>query len=397
MDHAAAAERHFFAGTRLLGEGDIAGAEAAFRDAIVANPRMIAAWCNLGVALATQKREDEAEACYRTALRLAPDYRNAAFNLAYVLLRQGRYEEGWACFEARDWYERLERLIPCPRWQGAPLAGKAVLIGVEAGHGDMIQFCRYATRIKAAGAVRVDVLCHPKLKRLFGRLNGADRAIGLDEPLPHEGWDYWVPPLSLPFLFSTRVDSVPAELPYLSADLAQAARWRDFLDDKAADLRVGIVWKGSAGFENDADRSLPSLDVLAPLSEVPGVRFVSLQKERADATPPPFPIADVMAQVDDFADTAAVIVNLDLVIGVDTAVAHLAGALAKPCWVLLPYYQTDWRWLADRDDSPWYPRVMRLFRQHARRDWSREVAELATALRLHSAAWHSSPPSSRRA
>jgi len=276
--------------------------------------------------------------------------------------------------------------LPCPRWQGEPLAGRSLLIGFEAGHGDMIQFCRYAGVIKAGGAARVDVICHPALKRLFAGLDGLDGASGFDEPLPQRHWDYWVPPLSLPFHFRTRPDSLPAQLPYLHADPLLRDEWAAELAAQSSpgQLRVGLVWKGSANFENDDQRSLPALALLAPLGSIPGVRWFSLQKGagEVEAAQPPaaLPLVDLGSRLRDFADTAAVIANLDLVIGVDTAVMHLAGALAKPCWLLLPDFKTDWRWLAGRSDSPWDPGVMRLFRQPGMGDWPSVIAEVAAAL-----------------
>ena len=419
----AAAEALFFEGNRLMAAGDASAAEACFREAIAlvpdfaeahANlgllldqagrldeaeaayqraidlmPALPATWSNLGVLQACRKQEAAAEMSYRTAMALDPDYRLACFNLAYLLLRQGRYEEGWACFEKRDWYAQLETLLPCPRWQGEPLAGRSLLIGFEAGHGDMIQFCRYAAVLKGQGAAHITVICHPALKTLFTTLSGVDAVYAFDETFPPSTWDFWTPPLSIPFHCRTRLDSIPEELPYLHAEPERARRWSATLSAQCApdDLRVGLVWKGNPRFENDADRSLPGLTMLEPLGAVAGVRFFSLQKgvgEDEAANPPPgLPVANLGPQLADFADTAAVVANLDLVICVDTAVAHLAGALGKHCWVLLPDYKTDWRWLSGRTDSPWYPGVMRLFRQSRMGDWGSVVGEVAAALRLH--------------
>jgi len=359
-------------------------AEDAYRQALAITPDSPAALSNLGVLLASLKREEEAEACYRRALALAPDYRKAAFNLAYLLLRQGRYEEGWLRLESRDWYAPLENYLRCPRWQGEALAGKSLLIGFEAGHGDMIQLCRYAALAKAQGAARVAVLCHPGLVTLFAAMTAVDEAIAVDAPFPADGWDYWSPPLSLPFHFKTRLDTIPAPLPYLSATAERIGHWADRLGPRREALRVGLVWQGNPRFENDADRSLSSLSLLAPLGQVPGIHLISLQKGRGEgeAAHPPagMEIADFGSRCVDFADTAALVMNLDLVIAVDTAVAHLTGALGKPCWLLLPDYQTDWRWLKDRKDSPWYPGVMRLFRQPAGGGWEAVVEQVKEAL-----------------
>ncbi len=376
------AETHLNLGALLAEQKRFGEAEAAYLNALALDPSAPAAWSNLGALYACQKRETEAEQCHRNALALDPAHRSARFNLSYLLLRQGRYEEGWTYLEARNWRSGLERLMTCPLWQGEALAGKSILLGYEAGHGDMIQFVRYVAVLKAQGAARIALVCHPALKRLFAALPGVDAAIALDEAIPVAGWDYWSPLLSLPRHCHTRLDSIPAQLPYLQASTALVEAWAAALPQ--AKLRVGLVWKGNPLFENDADRSLPSLALLAPLWEAPQVGFVSLQKgageEEAAHAPTAMPLTPIGDKLGDFADTAAVIANLDLVICVDTAVAHLAGALGKPCWVLLPWYKTDWRWLEDRADSPWYPGVMRLFRQPALGDWESVIAAAASAL-----------------
>ncbi|MDD5248566.1 MAG: tetratricopeptide repeat-containing glycosyltransferase family protein [Rhodocyclaceae bacterium] len=376
------AQTHLNLGVNLAQRKHFDAAEKAYREALRLNPQSAAAWSNLGVLCACMKREREAEQCYRTAMALDADYANAIFNLSYLLLRQGRFEEGWRCLEARDWYAVFADRLACPRWRGESLAGKSLLITFEAGHGDMIQFCRYAATLKGQGAASITVICHPALKTLFATLAGADEVVDFDEPLPPTHWDFWTPPLSLPHYCDTRLDSIPAALPYLRADADRAARWAPQLPPDG--VRVGLVWKGSTNFENDVDRSLPSLDMLAPLGQVAGVRFVSLQKgageDEARQPPDGLAVVDLGSRVGDFADTAAIVANLDLVISVDTAVAHLAGALGKPCWVLLPDYKTDWRWLTGRSDSPWYPDVMRLFRQAKAGNWVPVIAEVRTAL-----------------
>jgi Flp pilus assembly protein TadD len=332
---------------------------------------------NRGMALVGAGREDEAEACYRRALAIEPGYRKAAFNLAYVLLRQGRWEEGWMRLEAREWLVAMQDYMRLPRWDGGPLAGRRILVGVEAGHGDMIQFCRYCDRLKAAGAARVGVLCHPGLAALFGSLRGVDEIVPLDRDVERADWDVWTAPLSLPLHFRTTVDDVPAALPYLTPDAARVERLAPLLAAGPGDMKVGLVWKGNPRFENDAARSLPDPATLAPLLQVPGLRWFSLQKGEGELTGG---ITDLAPAIGDFADTAALIAGLDLVITVDTACAHLAGALGKPCWVLLPAWMPDWRWLAERTDTPWYPHAMRLFRQRRDGAWDEVVNEVASAL-----------------
>jgi tetratricopeptide (TPR) repeat protein len=372
-------------GAMLANQKRFAEAEDVYRQALAIDPRSPEALSNLGVLLARVKREEEAEACYRNALAIAPGYGKANFNLAYLLLRQGRFEEGWSAFESRDWYSRLEGHFAFPRWRGEALAGKTLLIGFEGGQGDMIQFCRYVSMAKAHGAAGIAIVCHPPLKGLLARLAGVDEVIAFDETVPALGWDYWTPPLSFPFRMGTRLDTIPAELPYLRADPVKIADAARLTAVERGELRIGLAWKGNPRFENDGDRSLASLEVLAPLAGMRDARFFSLQKgaggDEARLSPTFQAMADLGPHIRDFDDTAAIIMNLDLVIAVDTAVAHLAGALGKPCWVLLPDYQTDWRWLAGRDDSPWYPRTMRLFRQPEAGDWASVVAAVRVALK----------------
>lgn len=381
----------------LAGQKRFVEAEATYRRALAIEPASPAAWSNLGVLLARLHRETEAESSYRTALALDPDYRKAAFNLAYVLLRQGRFDEGWHCLEARDWYLRLEAHLQLPRWNGEPLAGRRLLIGFEAGYGDMIQFSRYAALIRARGVGRVGILCHPGLKSLFATLAGVDVVIAFDEEFDIANtWDCWVPPLSLPHIFATRLDTIPADLPYLAAAPEHVAHWAERIETGDG-LRVGLVWKGNPRFENDADRSLGSLADLAPLMRLPGVRWFSLQKGAGEdecrrvVGESALPITDLAPGMTNFADTAAILTQIDLLISVDTAVAHLAGAIGKACWVLLPAYQTDWRWLTERSDSPWYPGAMRLFRQTTMGDWATVIGEVRAALaeRLSSVSVHS--------
>ncbi len=375
-------EAHLNLGALLAHQKRFDEAESAYKQAISLKPHSPAKWSNLGVLYACMKREREAEQCHRTAMFLDESYATARFNLSYLLLRQGRFEEGWHCLEARDWYGVLTNHFTCPRWQGEAVFDKSILISYVAGHGDAIQFCRYAAVLKEQGAKSITLVCHPALKTLFAELEDVDIVISFDDPTLVSGYDFWTPLLSIPYHCKTRIDSIPAKNPYLRAPASRIDKWAALLPEDG--LRVGLVWKGSPLFENDADRSLPSLDVLAPLWTVAGVKFISLQKgagENEAAQPPNgLPLINLGPLLDDFADTAAVVASLDLVICVDTAIAHLTGALGKPCWVLLPEYKTDWRWLVERADSPWYPGVMRLFRQPAMGDWTTVVKEVVVAL-----------------
>lgn len=365
-------------------------AEQLYRHALPLLPDSPALRSNLGVLLACAKRETEAEQCYRAALALDAGHRHARFNLSYVLLRQGRMEEGWACLEARTIPAPLGEYFHAPRWSGEAIAGKSIVLGFEAGHGDMIQFCRYLPMLKKMGARRVALVCHPALTRLFRTLEGVDELYAWDEPVAADGWDFWGMPMSLPYCCGTRPDTIPAPIPYLTATPSDIARWRTRLPQ--AGLRVGLVWRGNAHFENDAQRSLPSLDLLAPLGHVEGIRFVSLQKGpgQRDALQPPagLTLLPLGERLEDFADTAAVVAQLDLVISVDTAVAHLAGSLGTPCWILLPKRRPDWRWTEGRADTPWYPRGTRLYWQSTAGDWSAVIALLVDEL----ASWRRAQP-----
>lgn len=360
-----------------------AEAEAICINAVSLRPQSPQSWSNLGVWYARQKREAEAEQCYRTAMSLDATHLASRFNLSYLLLRQGHYEEGWQCLEARRWYAAIEDRVACPRWQGESLQGKSLLITYEAGHGDMIHFIRYARVLRRQRPRSIDLVCHPALKALFAGQSDLDRVYAFNESVPQSDWDFWTPPLSIPYHCKTRLQTIPDEIPYLRASAEKLALWAPQLP--AGPRRVGVVWKGSVGFENDADRSLPSLEVLVPLGEFSHIRFIGLQKGAGEniagsSAASALRMENIGPRFEDFSDTAAVVSQLDLVISVDTGVAHLAGALGVPCWILLPDHLTDWRWLKDRRDSPWYPDVVRLFRQTRAGDWSDVVAEIKNAL-----------------
>lgn len=371
--------------TMLLTLGRFAEAEIINRAALMLAPHSPNAWSGLGVLLVCLQQDEEAERCYRESLRLDPTFSRARFNLSYVLLRQGRFEEGWAAMEARDHYAHLTRHFTCPRWQGEPLAGKSLVIGVEGGHGDMIQFSRYASLLKEQGAGRITLIAHPGAAALMTRVDGIDEVIALNSHIAVDGWDYWTPPMSFPYWFHTREDTIPARTPYLSAPPELVNKWKKRLPHG---IKIGLSWKGNPKFENDAARSLPSLHTLAPLAAIGGVHFVSLQKgagqDEARTPPPGLRLLPFGAELGDFEDTAALSANMDLIISVDTAVAHLGGALGKPVWTLLSDYKADWRWLTGRADSPWYP-GMRLFRQPRGGGWEGVIDEVAAALRAWTA------------
>jgi Tfp pilus assembly protein PilF len=353
-------------------------AERVERRVLALAPDLPSAWSNLGALLAAIQRETEAERCYRHAIALDGNYANARYNLSYLLLRQARFLEGWQMLESRPQPTMFGAYFRFPRWQGEPLTGKSLLICPEAGMGDMLQLCRFASLLRQLGAVRISLLCHAPLKTLLPGMPDIDEVFAIGETVPHDGSNYWAPILSLPGLCGTTLETIPAQLPYLWAQPQAVEAWRARLP--AARLRVGLAWRGNAQFENDDARSLATLGVLAPLGAVDGIQFVSLQKGAGEAdTSASLALVAAGAALGDMADTAALIANLDLVISVDTAVAHLAGALGKPCWLLLPDYLPDWRWMAGRLDTPWYP-ATRLFRQPAMGGWEPLIGHLAQEL-----------------
>ena len=360
-----------------------AEAEALYRTALQLSPNYAAAHSNLGALLADLGREPEAEACYRTALAVDPDFQPARMNLGLLLLMQERFAEGWPLYEGRLFVHATPGVpsnSSCRQWQGEPLPGKSILVVPEQGLGDAIQFCRYLPWLKAQGASRVTLVCWPSQLALMETLAGTDEVISLADLKPPIGnHDYWTFLLSLPLHARTDLTNIPAQIPYLLPDAVRVAAHAALLAGDGP--RVGIVWRGNPQHLNDGDRSLPNLAVLAPLWSVAGVRFFSLQKsdDPLPGVPSGLQLLDLAPAIDDFSDTAALLSQLDLLITVDTAIAHLAGALGVPCWILLPYFKTDWRWLRGRNDNPWYPKT-RLFRQPKRGDWESPVAEMAIAL-----------------
>jgi tetratricopeptide (TPR) repeat protein len=371
-------------GNALRQLGRLAEAEMSCRDALRLRPDFFEAHNNLGSVLQNLGRVTEAEASYRAALRLRPDGPGTHTNLARVLLLTGRFEEGWDECEWR-WKTRHmsggERNFSPPLWQGETIGDRVILLHAEQGFGDTLQFCRYAPLV-AAGARTVLEVQAP-LVRLLARLPGITQIIARDDSLP--AFDLHCPLMSLPRAFGTTLETIPGTTPYLTADPVCALTWRVRLAGLAG-LRVGLVWAGGQLTDPDlavvdGRRSL-ALDMLAPLAEVAGVNFVSLQKggPAAQAATPAHGMAlhDFTADLHDFADTAALIDGLDLVISVDTAVAHLAGGLGKPVW-LLNRFDPCWRWLLNRDDSPWYPQL-RQFRQPAPGDWTSVIGQVRDAL-----------------
>ncbi len=344
---------------------------------------------NLGICLLEAGRVDEAIEVFRRNLPQSPTVRGH-FLYAISLLTNGQFAEGWDQYDfrlLRTGALALRAKVARPVWDGQSLRGRTVLLRSEQGLGDAIQFLRYAPLLKERGAT---VLLHPHgtLGKLARRFSGIDQVIE-EGFLPH--YDFHIPLMSLPRAFDTDLTSIPAGIPYVSADPADADRWEGRLQTRAK-TRIGLVWAGSADHVKDRFRSVP-LSVFAPLAAMDDVQFFSLQKgdraSEADRPPAGLRLANLSGEIANFTDTAAIISRLDLVISVDTAVAHLAGAMGKPVWVLLPK-PADWRWLQERGDSPWYP-TMRLFRQARRGDWSSVIDAVHESL-SRIAAPNAAPP-----
>jgi tetratricopeptide (TPR) repeat protein len=380
-DHA---EAHLLHGNALQLQGRFDLARESFRRAATLRPDYVEARINMGNALQGLGRYAEALASFRDAETIRPEDAAAHVNAAFMLLLMGEFSAGWREYE---WRRRLpDMLVPdvaIPPWQGESLAGKSILLQCEQGLGDSLQFVRYAPMVQQRGA-RVVLACPQVLARLFAGVAGVDQVCVSGDVLP--ACDFRTPLLSLPWHFDTTLATIPCAVPYLTPLADDAARWAERLRGYPG-LKVGLVWAGNPRSDQphanhvDRRRSMRLAD-FAPLADVAGVNFFSLQKgapaAQAKQLPAGMMLTDFMDEVGDFADTAGLVANLDLVIGVDTSVIHLAGALGKPVWVL-SRKDGCWRWLLDRDDSPWYP-SLRLFRQSAFGDWTAVVAAVTSAL-----------------
>jgi tetratricopeptide (TPR) repeat protein len=356
---------------------------ASYDRAIALQPNHADAHNNRGQVLRELERYDEALASYDRALALRPRHVMAHCNAAALRLLTGDFERGWAHYEWR-WLKKsvipAQRNFSQPAWTGQdPVDGKTILIHSEQGLGDTIQFCRYMPLLAARGAQVIFEVQKP-LQTLMVSLGGVAQVVLKGGPLP--AFDLHCPLVSLPLAFGTRLETVPSIIGYLSAPAQHVTTWQPRLEGKPHP-RIGLVWSGNPGHERDRERSI-GLRTFVPLLDALGdeVTFVSLQKDvRADDNAILKKRADILDYgdaLDDFSDTAALISQLDLVISVDTSVAHLAGALGKPVWILLTYFP-DWRWLLGRDDSPWYP-TARLFRQDKSRTWDGVITRVNRAL-----------------
>jgi tetratricopeptide (TPR) repeat protein len=359
-----------------LGDGRLDEAIEDFQRATVLDPNFAPGWMNLGIALMRAGKARESTAACQTSIAIEPGRAEAHWNYSLALLAIGEYSKGLAEYEWRlkcpEFSEKV-RKIDRPAWRGEDLSGRTILIHDEQGFGDTIQFIRYLPLLARRGAA-VIVLCQKPLARLLAGMGS--RVICDGDPCPHV--DFHAPIASLPFLFETRLETIPQAAAYLRANPALVDSWSKKLPQREGTRRIGLAWVGNR--KPNPDRSIP-LKFLQPLLSMEGLTFLSLQKQMNDFPPPSehAAIFDVSTQIADFADTVALIANCDLVISIDTSVAHLAGALGKPTWILLPY-AADWRWLLERDDSPWYP-TAHLFRQSFPGDWSGVIQRVVEALK----------------
>jgi len=419
-------EAHNNLGQALKDQGELDAALAAYRQALALKPNFPEACRNLATILKEHGELEAARAAYHQAIALKPAFAEAHSDLALLLLWQGdfsagflEYEWRWKCPNFRPFY----RSFPQPQWDGSPLAGRTILLHAEQGLGDTLQFCRYVPLVAAQGG-RIILACQPELHRLLQNVPslGFHQLLSRGQPLPT--FDVHCPLLSLPHVLHTTLETIPCEVPYLRADPALVQHCHNKLAATCTDpteprvetrgqptpvpapnrrVKVGLAWAGLPTHPNDIHRSL-TLAAFAPLAAVPNITFYSLQKGKraSDAADPPpgMHLVDLTPDLHDFADTAALIANLDLIISVDTSIVHLAGALAKPVWTLLPFLP-DWRWLQDRPDSPWYP-TMRLFRQQTQEqepaDWPAVLTQVAAALgqfasSAHGPSFHRDPRS----
>ena len=370
-------------GNALNDEGEFEQASGAYRSALALRPDYARAHAHLGTNLMHCGELEAAEDSFREAMRLKPDSPPVHFGRALLKLTAGDYAAGLPLYESRFQHKALSRLYSAmhrraellagtARWNGEDAKGASLLVWTDEGLGDALMMLRYLPLLKTRGVGRLAVYCEPGLVRLVRSIAQVDEVIPASEPLPVGRFELQCPIMSLPLAFGTRLDTVPREVPYLKAAS----------QEKLAGVprpRIGLLWSGGEVYPRNHLRSI-RLERFAPLIGMPGLSFVSLQKGAAAAQlgATGWPIVDRMDQCHDLLDTAALIGELDLVIGIDSAVAHLTGALGKPMW-MLNRFESDWRWLLGREDSPWYP-TLRILRQPRPGEWDSVIARVAAEL-----------------
>jgi len=370
-------------GTIYHEKGQLNEAIDYYQKVLNLHPDFIDAYYNIGIVLRDKGQFEESLQYFQKVIQIEPNHADSHWYLSFLLLLLGNFKDGWKEYE---WRWKTKAFIPNlynfpqPLWDGFDITGKFIFLHAEQGFGDTIQFIRYAPLVAQHGA-KVIIGCPKELISLFQSIDGIHQIITWGEELP--SFDVHCPLMSLPLVFGTTLDTIPAEIPYIKVNTDLLKRWKDKVRNDDSKFRVGLSWVGRPAHRNDSNRSFP-LETLAPLAQSDGVIFYSLQKgkgsEQAKTPPEGMKLIDYTDEIQDFSDTAALIENLDLVISIDTAVAHLAGAMGKPVWTLLPFVP-DWRWMLKREDSPWYP-TMRLFRQPFPGDWESVISNVRKELKI---------------
>jgi Tfp pilus assembly protein PilF len=360
-------------GAALEKAGDVEGGIRVLQETLRKFPKFAKPHMSLGAVFEHQARYDEALQCFESAIALQPNYPKARAARAGIWLRRGDYPRGWDEYEWRWKVEKFPGRPPRPGppiWDGSPLAGRSILLFAEQGLGDTIQFIRYAPMVAQRGG-RVIVEAPEPLVRLLRTVEGVSEVVTPDQ---HPHYDVQLPILSLPRVMRTRVESIPNQVPYLSAPPDVAQKWKHKITEPG--MKIGLCW---AGGRSQTHRSIPAALIAKMIENLSTPRrFYSLQKEHFPGESAPPGVVDLMPNVTDFADTAALIAHMDLIISIDTSVAHLAGAMAKKTWLILARH-CDWRWFDDRDDSPWYL-TLNLFRQERIGDWEPVVQRIRQEL-----------------
>jgi tetratricopeptide (TPR) repeat protein len=369
-------------GMAMIHAGKIEEGITELRRILAVNPNFVEAMNNLANALMKKREMEQCLKVLDRAIELRPDFPGAHYNRAHALLLLGDFAGGWQEYEwrrkAQKRYLFMKQDFAQPQWRGEPLEGKTIFLHAEQGLGDTLQFLRFIPLVAGRGG-KIILGCQTDILCMLNRIDGIDRTVTTDQKIPK--FDVHCPLVSLPLALGTRLESIPANMPYLHPEKQRVHMWGDRLGEKNCRLRVGLAWAGNPFFRGDRTRSM-HISQLGALSQAHGVEFFSLQKGaaagQATAPAPGLSLIDLGPELKDFADTAAVMSHLDLILSTDTSVPHLAGALGKPVWTMLQY-SPDWRWLLGREDSPWYP-TMRLFRQKQPGDWESVVKEVAAAL-----------------
>ena len=374
-DHAAA---HYNLGIVLEDQSKNDEAMAQFHRAVALDKNLAEAHLRIGNEFRRLRRFDDSMKAFERAIAARPRFPESHWNYSLLLLQYGDLKRGWAEYE---WRRRIASLcpprnFPQPQWMGQPLSGQRVFLHIEQAFGDMIQFARFAPLVADRGG-RVLLQSPPELAGLFAGLRGIEQIVPIKESIPP--FDLHCPLLSLGQIFCPDLHHIPKDIPYLNPEPALVERWKIKMEPYDRKLKAGLAWSGRRMIADGGIRSIPT-SLLAPLAGVDDVVFFCVQPHDPDAeAPPELPLVDWRADLRDFAQTAALMANLDLVISIDTAAAHLAGALGRPVWNLLLHY-ADWRWLLDRQDSPWYP-TMRLFRQPKEGDWETVIHQVTGELK----------------